>query len=64
MGWYDVNKHNSVKETFTLTEGQVVITYPAKLSGESIGDLEKYLKIFVEKITRACDDPHDSMGAS
>ena len=48
-------------EVFTLIEGTVTITYPAKVSGESIGDIGEYFKLFVAKLARQGEDPHDSM---
>ena len=51
-------------EVFTLIEGTVTITYPAKVSGESIGDMEKYFQLFVAKLARQGEDPHDAMQGS
>ena len=51
---------DNATEVFTLTEGTVTISFPKSLSGESIGDLKKYLDIFVEKVTRQGEDPHDA----
>ncbi len=49
------------REVFTLDEGQVVISFPDKLSGESLKDLKDYLDIFYRKAARLQDDPHDSV---
>jgi hypothetical protein len=48
-------------ELFTLVEGTVTITYPGQISGESIGDLEQYFKLFVTKLARQGEHPHDEM---
>lgn len=48
-------------EVFTLAEGRVRISYPAALSGPSLGDLGEYLDIFLRKAQRLSDDPHDLM---
>ena len=55
------NQSNGATEVFTLTEGTVTITYPSKVSGESIGDMEKYFDLFVGKLTRQGESPHDPM---
>ena len=55
------NQNNGATEVFTLIEGTVTITYPAKISGESIGDIGEYFKLFVAKLARQGEDPHDPM---
>lgn len=40
------------QERFSLSEGSVIITYPRKLSSESVEDLEAYLQIFLKKAKR------------
>src|SRR6478609_5190698 len=42
----------SGEEVFTLDEGRVSISYPAKLSSESLEDLRQYLDIFYRKACR------------
>ena len=49
------------EEVFTLDEGRVTISYPARLSGESLEDLRQYLDIFYRKACRLTDDPVDSV---
>ena len=49
------------KEVFTLDEGRVTITFPAKLSGASLEDLRQYLDIFYRKACRLSDDPVDAV---
>jgi hypothetical protein len=51
----------SEHETFTLAEGRVTITYPAKLSEESLRDMKDYLDIFLRKAQRVGHDPVDEM---
>ena len=51
----------AVEEVFTLDEGRVTITFPAKLSGASLEDLRQYLDIFYRKACRLTDDPVDAM---
>jgi hypothetical protein len=59
MMWKWFKPYPQADEVFTLVEGTVTITYPATLSGESIGDLEKYFALFVAKLARQGEDPHD-----
>jgi hypothetical protein len=59
LGTYGDKSH--AVEVFTLVEGRVTINYPAKVSGESIGDMEQYFKLFVAKLARQGEDPHDPM---
>lgn len=40
------------EEKFSLSEGSVTITYPDRLSAESVEDLEAYLQIFLKKAKR------------
>ncbi len=54
-----LKKTNGGQEVFTLDEGQVTISYPGTLSGESLKDLKDYLDIFYRKACRLQDDPHD-----
>ena len=49
------------EEVFTLDEGRVTITFPAKLSGASLEDLRQYLDIFYRKACRLADDPVDAV---
>lgn len=49
------------KETFTLSEGPVTITYPDRLSEASLQDLRDYLDIFMRKAQRVGHDPVDEM---
>jgi hypothetical protein len=57
-----VTLHNdSAQEVFTLDEGRVTITFPAKLSGASLEDLRQYLDIFYRKACRLADDPIDAV---
>jgi hypothetical protein len=50
-------------EVFTLDEGRVTITYPARLSGASLEDLRQYLDIFYRKACRLTDDPVDAVSS-
>jgi hypothetical protein len=54
----------SGEEVFTLDEGRVSISYPAKLSSESLEDLRQYLDIFYRKACRLTDDPIDAVDAN
>ncbi len=54
-------KSSRATETFTLDEGSVNISFPDKLSGESLKDLKDYLDIFYRKACRLQDDPVDHM---
>jgi hypothetical protein len=49
------------EEVFTLDEGRVTITFPAKLCGASLEDLRQYLDIFYRKACRLADDPVDAV---
>ncbi len=49
------------QEVFTLDEGRVTISFPAKLSGASLEDMRQYLDIFYRKACRLTDDPVDSV---
>ncbi|QAY77576.1 hypothetical protein [Sphingosinicella sp. BN140058] len=40
------------RAVFDLSEGEVVITYPADLSPESVSDLQDYLAVFMKKARR------------
>ena len=40
------------RAVFNLSEGEVVITFPAELSSESVGDLQDYLATFMKKARR------------
>ncbi len=41
------------EDVFSISEGRVVIQWPAPLSAESIADLKDWLKIVERKITRS-----------
>jgi len=56
-----VTASNDGHEVFTLDEGRVTITFPAKLSGASLEDLRQYLDIFYRKACRLTDDPIDAV---
>ena len=45
------------EDVFSLSEGRVVIQWPAPLSAESIQDLKDWLKIVERKITRSVKEP-------
>lgn len=45
------------RAVFDLTEGEVVLTYPADLLPESVSDLEAYLGVFMKKATREAGVP-------
>ena len=49
------------EEIFTLDEGRVTISFPARLSGASLEDLKAYLDIFYRKACRLSDDPVDAV---
>jgi hypothetical protein len=51
------------EEVFTLDEGRVTISFPARLSGASLEDLKAYLDIFYRKACRLTDDPVDAVDA-
>jgi hypothetical protein len=51
------------EEIFTLDEGRVTISFPARLSGPSLEDLKAYLDIFYRKACRLTDDPVDEVDA-
>jgi hypothetical protein len=55
------SNNDTGQEVFTLDEGRVTITFPAKLSGESLEDLRQYLDIFYRKARRLADDPVDAV---
>ena len=55
------SNNDTGQEVFTLDEGSVTITFPAKLSGESLEDLRQYLDIFYRKACRLSDDPIDAV---
>jgi hypothetical protein len=40
------------RAVFDLTEGEVVITYPADLTPESVSDLQDYINVFMKKARR------------
>ena len=42
----------SRRAAFPLTEGEVVITFPAELSPESVSDLQDYINVFMKKARR------------
>ena len=46
---------NMQEDVFSLSEGRVVIQWPAPLSAESIQDLKDWLKIVERKITRSVE---------
>ncbi len=46
------------RAVFTLDEGDVIITFPERLSTNSVDDLEEYLKIFMKKARRDADSPN------
>jgi hypothetical protein len=56
-----VTSNNHGHEVFTLDEGRVTITFPGKLSSESLEDLRQYLDIFYRKACRLADDPIDAV---
>jgi hypothetical protein len=56
-----VRGNNAGEEVFTLDEGRVTISYPARLSGNSLEDLRQYLDIFYRKACRLTDDPVDAV---
>jgi hypothetical protein len=56
-----VRPNSTGEEVFTLDEGRVTISYPSKLSGESLEDLRQYLDIFYRKACRLTDDPIDAV---
>jgi len=56
-----ISNTNGGEEVFTLDEGRVTISYPARLSGASLEDLRQYLDIFYRKACRLTDDPVDSV---
>jgi hypothetical protein len=41
------------QDVFSLAEGEVVLSWPAELSADSIADLKDWLKIVERKITRS-----------
>ncbi len=41
---------------FALSEGDVTISFPKKLSGESVSDLASYLEIFLKKAKREASE--------
>jgi hypothetical protein len=49
------------EEVFTLDEGRVTISFPARLSSASLEDLRQYLDIFYRKACRLTDDPVDEV---
>jgi hypothetical protein len=63
MSFVSIRKSNDrvEEEVFTLDEGRVTITFPAKLSGASLEDLRQYLDIFYRKACRLGDDPVDTV---
>ena len=65
MSFAGILKTDSSKaqEIFTLDEGRVMISFPARLSGPSLEDLKAYLDIFYRKACRLSDDPVDEVDA-
>lgn len=51
---------NMQEDVFSLSEGRVVIQWPAPLSAESIQDLKDWLKIVERKITRSTSQSGES----
>jgi hypothetical protein len=40
------------KSRFALTEGDVVVTFPANLSADSVEDLDAFWQVFIKKARR------------
>jgi hypothetical protein len=48
-------RHGMLQEVFNLDEGPVTLSFPAKMSAASYGDLEAHLQIFLRKAKRRAD---------
>lgn len=48
------------REVFVIPEGDVIIQWPSKMSGDSFQDLNDHLKIFLRKLKRTLPPPSSS----